>query len=308
MGQIDERNKRRILVRLIRMAQYFNEKSVGNFAASTAFFFFISLIPIGILLSAMLPLTGIGEEEFVRGITTYTPDVVDGMVEKIIRDAFSSGSGVYSFSVIAIIYASGRGMIALMQGLNAIYDAREHRSYPRIVMVALIYMILLLLSVILFLILGVFADYLYDFIGRHFPVLLSFASEIMAGRMPLILVTSFALFLLMYTYVPAEEQVLLLQVPGAVFSTIGWVVFSKLFSVFMGGGSIYSTYYGSLASIVILMMWMYGCFFIILVGGYINVVFEGIFPFLKERKKAGKKKREESGFGSTKQLTDDRMK
>ncbi len=283
MEEISEKQKKKILARVIRAIMDFNGKNVGNFAASTSFFFFISLIPILILLSALLPLTGIDEESFVRIITHYTPDVVDGLIEVIIRDAFSSGGKVFSISIIAIIYTAGKGMIALMQGLNVIYGVREHRSYPRIVFVAVIYMIMLLVVIILSLIFGVFAEYLYDFIGRYLPALKAVAGELMAGRLPVIVGSSLVLFLLIYTFVPAGERRFFRQLPGAVFSTVGWMVFSWFFSFFMAGGSIYSTYYGSLATIVIFMLWMYGCFFIILLGGYINVIFEGVVPVLKKR-------------------------
>ena len=60
------------------------------------------------------------------------------------------------------------------------------------------------------------------------------------------------------------------------------MIFSKVFSLFMSHGSIYSTYYGSLATIVIFMLWMYGCFYILLIGGYINVVCAKLSPLSRQ--------------------------
>ena len=56
---------------------------------------------------------------------------------------------------------------------------------------------------------------------------------------------------------------------GAVFSALAWVVFSFFFSLFISS-SIYTTYYGSLAAIAVFMMWLYGCFYILLLGANLN--------------------------------------
>lgn len=265
------RQKRQsILVAAVRFVSGFTEKHVSNYASGTAFFFFISLIPFCILLSTLLPLTGIDEETFTEIVTVHTPEIVEGLVRNIIRDAFASSGTVFSLSLIAILYASGKGMIALIQGMNVVYGIREHRSYIRIVIVAAVYMVLFMALIIVFLLVGVFGEMIYGIITPMFPHLTASLSWLMPVRP--ILITSFpiVLFLLMYTFVPAKNQKLLRQLPGALFATVGWIVFSDFFSIVMSRGSIYSTYYGSLATIVIFMLWMYGCLYILLIGGYIN--------------------------------------
>ena len=268
------RQKRQsILISMVRLIADFSEKKVGNFASSTAFFFFISLIPFCILLSTLLPLTGIDKEMFVEFVVSHTPDIVDGIVRSIIEDAFASSGTVFSLSLLAILYASGKGMIALMQGLNVVYGIKEHRSYPRIACVAVTYMVLLMGFIIISLLLGVFGEMLATFIAEQFPQTERLMTHIMGMRLFVIIALSVILFLLMYTYVPAKNQVLVQQFPGTIFAMVGWMVFSKFFTIAMSHGSIYSTYYGSLAAIVIFMLWMYGCFYILLIGGYINVIF-----------------------------------
>lgn len=260
---------------VITFATGFGGRNPGNYAASTAFFFFISLIPIFILISVLLPVTGVSEDTFIRVVTHYTPDIIDGIVASIIVDAFNSSTKVVSISAVTLVYTAGRGMMALMQGLNVVYDIREHRNYIHIIFVAILYMFFFLLFTIAFFILMVFGEIIFDFVRTRFPDLDNIMEEIMAMRSMVLLATAIVLFNMLYSFVPALHQKFLHQIPGAVFSTVGWYVFSKFFSIFMSNGSIYTTYYGNLAAIVIFLMWMYGVFYIVLFGGYLNHVFMG---------------------------------
>ncbi|MBQ7719002.1 MAG: YihY/virulence factor BrkB family protein, partial [Clostridia bacterium] len=66
----------------------------------------------------------------------------------------------------------------------------------------------------------------------------------------------------------------LLQLPGAVFTSVSWSAFSFFFSLYINGMYNYTVFYGSLATVTIFLFWLYGCFFILLVGGSINCLFE----------------------------------
>ena len=206
MSRITRKQKKSLLANAAHLVTDFTDKKLGNFAASTAFFFFISLIPMCILLSTLLPLTGLDKQLFEELVTAYIPPVVEGLVQSIIEDAFSSSTKVFSLSILAIFYASGRGMIALMQGLNVVYGIREHRSYPRIVLVAVIYMFLLLAFIIGSLILGVFGENIYHFVGSHVPHMEHVMAEILGLRALVIFGSAIVLFSLMYTYTPARNQ------------------------------------------------------------------------------------------------------
>jgi membrane protein len=79
-----------------------------------------------------------------------------------------------------------------------------------------------------------------------------------------------AFFALVYKAVPERTATFLSQLPGAVFSAVGWIAFSGIFSVYINSFSDYHTVYGNLASAVILMLWLYFCMFILYTGAQIN--------------------------------------
>lgn len=63
------------------------------------------------------------------------------------------------------------------------------------------------------------------------------------------------------------------HLPGAVFAAIGWMVVSWVFSVYVDIFEGFSSMYGSLTTIVLIMLWLYFCMYSILIGGVINVMF-----------------------------------
>ena len=82
----------------------------------------------------------------------------------------------------------------------------------------------------------------------------------------------FALFfLLLYKVLPNHRVRFSSLLPGAVFSSLGWLVFSRLFSFYIENFSNYASLYGSLTAVVLLMLWLYVCMYILFLGGEVNV-------------------------------------
>jgi len=80
------------------------------------------------------------------------------------------------------------------------------------------------------------------------------------------------LFAMMYAYIPNEKLKFREQLTGAMFSAIIWSIFSWGFSLYVSRAGAYSIY-GSLSIIVIVMLWLYFCMYIIMVGAYLNRYF-----------------------------------
>ena len=73
----------------------------------------------------------------------------------------------------------------------------------------------------------------------------------------------------MFIAIPRKQVSLRNAFFGAALASAGWVLFSFIFSVFVENFANYATIYGSLAALVILMVWLYACMFILLIGGEI---------------------------------------
>ena len=84
---------------------------------------------------------------------------------------------------------------------------------------------------------------------------------------------------MIYAYIPNKKLRFTWQIPGAVFSAVVWNVFSWAFSIYVTRVNDFNTY-GNLATIVIIMLWMYMCMYIIMIGAFINRYFGPAYQFL----------------------------
>lgn len=96
------------------------KRNMGAYAGSIAFFFLLSMIPILILTSILLPLVGYSEADFVHLMTSIVPVQAIPAVRRIIHEAYRLSGTVLPMTLVALIWSCARGMLGLMYGLNTV--------------------------------------------------------------------------------------------------------------------------------------------------------------------------------------------
>jgi membrane protein len=163
-------------------------------------------------------------------------------------------------------------MMALIRGLNIIYDVDEKRNYFYLRFIAVLYTLAMFVIMLIMLMIMVFGDIVKHILERAFPGIWSVAVFFMNFKFVLVIGIATFFFALIYTYVPSARIRFVYQLPGAVFSAVVWYAFSWVFSVYVdltSGNSVY----GSLATPVFLMFWLYFCIYIFLIGAFLNRFF-----------------------------------
>ena len=251
------------------------KQNISAFAASTAFFLFLSLVPMLIMVCTIIPFTPLTEEHLLEAVTDITPPQLDGLAAGLISNVYDKSAGILSVAIIATIWSAGKGVMALMQGLNAVNDVEEHRNYFVIRGVASFYTLVMLLVLILSLFVMVFGEQLVILVWHRVPQLKRLISLILNFRFLFVWGILILLFSGIYAYVPDRKQKLKEQIPGAVFAAVSWSILSWGISMYLYFGNPYGIY-GSLSVIIVVLLWMYFCMYIILVGAYFNKNFWNI--------------------------------
>ncbi len=251
-----------------------SDLNVGTYASSIAFFFFLSMIPLLILACAVLPYIHADQNDIIRYITIVTPDIADELVAELVRQAYNSTSKLLSVSAVVVIWTSSQAMMALIRGLDQIYQVEKKPSFFRMAVLSVFYTLITLIIMTTLMVFMVFGREVRLFLDAYLPNTRILDLGIKNGRYAVLFVIAVLLFTLIYTFGPSGVRNYLYQLPGAAISMVAWVVFSKFFSIYVNGINIYTTFYGSLTTIAILLFWMYCCFYIVLTGGFINCQFE----------------------------------
>lgn len=251
------------------------KQNISAHAASIAFFFFLSIVPMLIMICAILPYTPLTEENLVKAVTDVVPDMAVPLTESLISDVYDRSAGVMSVAIIATIWSAAKGVLALMRGLNAVNGVEEKRNYFVVRAIASLYTVVMLIVVILSLFINVFGNQLVNLALHRFPLLQDIATFAMNFRFMVVWVVLTVLFAAIYAYVPDERLKFKEQIPGAAFAAVVWSVFSWVFSIYINYSNSYGIY-GSLSIIIIILLWMYFCMYIIMVGAYLNCYFSPV--------------------------------
>lgn len=260
-----------------------SRKNISAFAASTAFFLFLSLIPALMLLCAIIPYTPLTEANLMSAAREISPDAMNGLLTSIIADVYDKSIGIISVTAIATLWSAGKGVLGLMRGLNAVNDVEEDRNYLVLRMVASLYTVLMLIAILLSLLIMVFGNSLIRLIEGVIPQISYLFDLLMHFRSLFVWAVLTIVIALIYTYVPGARMGFKMQLPGAVFAAVAWSVMTWVFSVYVDVFNGFNTY-GNLTTIIILMLWLYAAMYIILVGAYMNRYFKPAFQFFVGKK------------------------
>ncbi len=281
---------RRLLFIGYDFGKHMGRKNISAYAASTAFFIFLSLIPALMLLCSLLPYTPITEANLMTVAKDISPDAVNPLLVNVITEVYGQSAGIVSVTAIATLWSAGKGILALMRGLNAIHDVEEDRNYFVLRLMACLYTVLMLLAVILSLLVTVFGNTLINVIERSFPRSDYLFNMLLNFRTPFIWLVLTVVLALMYAYVPGTKQGFRMQLPGAGFAAVGWSVMTWAFSVYEDQFNGF-TAYGNLTTIIILMLWLYAGMYVILAGAFMNRYFKPAFQFFIGKKNVDKRKK-----------------
>lgn len=260
-------------IKIIRaFARKIRDDCISAFSAQAAFFVIISFFPFIMLLLTILQ-DIFSEITLLQSLTNIFPSSVHLLITRIITEVYARTTGtIVSFAAITALWAASRGVLAIIHGLNSVYCIDETRGYIRLRIIAAFYTFIFIIMVVVTLSILVFGNRIYIWIQGKIPVLSELALFIISIRTigALCILTLF--FLLLYVVIPNRKTRIYKELPGAFISAAGWMGYSYLFSFYVDNMSNYSNTYGSLAAIVIFMLWLYFCMYILFIGAEINVV------------------------------------
>ena len=257
----------------VEIAQGFGSLDVGTYASSIAFFFFLSIIPMLILASGLIPYMGMRQDDLIHAITSITPDIIDELITNVVWESFNRSTRLIPMSFIILIWASSQGTMAMMRGLNKIYRTHDHRTYFELLPISIVYTIIILIMMFVMIFL-IFSNLVNRPVQEALPQSLIVQFFTTLGRYSLALIIVLLILTMFYTFLPKGRRNFLHQLPGALLTIVVWIFFSLFFTLYINGTNRYTSFYGSLGTVAIFLFWLFCCFYILLIGGFINNYFE----------------------------------
>ena len=257
------------------ISQKIDDDKVGAYAAQSSFFILVSFIPCIILLCTLIQYTPITEVMLLDAFEQIVPSQLTPVVSSIVNEIYyRSSAALISITAIVTLWVAGKAFLGIAEGLNSIYGITETRNYFIRRFKACIYTLVLLVVIVVCLGLLVFGNIIMNLTQETFPVFSVIIRQLLRHKTILVQCLLTLFFMFLYKYVPDRKSSLIRELPGALFAGIGWQVFSFVYSLYVNQSSGFMNMYGSLATIVFAMLWLYFCISIVFYGAEVNTFIE----------------------------------
>lgn len=247
---------------------------ISAYAAESAFFIMLSTIPFMMLLVTAAGYV-ISDEiyEYIELAADALPSVIGKEIKaEIISLIERPISAPLSLSALGMVLSASRGIRSVRRGIRSVYGEDGGGAVTEIIY-SLVFTASFIIVITAILVFFVFGSALRTLISESVPRAES-AVDFAVSLSPIFFFAMLAFFFaaVYHAFTPkfSVSERFRDSIPGALVSSLCWVVFSFGFSVFIDNFSNMSYIYGSLAVIMILMLWLYMIMYILLIGAEIN--------------------------------------
>jgi membrane protein len=249
----------------------FRDDDIPALGAQLAYSLLLAFFPFLIFLMTVIAYSSIKSETILLSLQAILPSEVFILIKNTVVEVVDSKYGhLLSVSLIFTVLAASNGFKAVIKGLNKAYDEQEERGFFKIQLISI-----LCTFALAFVILATFTLLVFgNILGNYFTVRFGY-SRVFKDLWDLIryvftLLDMIFVFSALYRYTPCRRMSWLEVLPGALFSTLGWLVVSIGFSYYVDNFARYSKIYGSIGAVIILMTWLFLSSVIIILGGELN--------------------------------------
>ncbi len=261
---------------LLRTWNEMGDDHVSMISAGVAFYGLLAIFPA---IAAVISIWGLMAdpqqlEQQIEQLSSNLPQAGSIISDQARKIASGAGTGVSLAAiggVLLALYSASKGMKALIEGLNIIYDEDEKRGFFRLNLTALGLTLGMIVVLIVSLALIMAAPTLLGSLGLGSAV----QTLVTWLRWPALFVVTVVSLGVLYRFAPSRDEPQWHWVSGgAVLATVLWLVASIAFSIYVSNFGSYNETYGSLGALVILLTWFWASAFIVLMGAELNAEME----------------------------------
>ena len=261
-----------LIGKIMDAAKTVKQMHIPLHAAYAAYFIVLAVFPALVLILSVLRYTGMEVRGLVELLDDILPSTMAEGAEELIYSTYRNSSGaMVGVSAVTALWSASRGIYGLLTGLNAVYGVSENRGYIYTRSISVVYTFVFILILLLTLVLHVFGNSIINLMRQVNNPVVIFFTDLIDLRFFLLLFLQSLVFTLMFMVLPNKRRSRFMEsLPGGVPSSLGWLVFSDIYSIYVENFSKYSTIYGSVYGIAITMLWLYCCMSILFYGGALN--------------------------------------
>ncbi len=258
---------------ILELARRFWTKGLPDLGAQVAFYLILAFFPFLMLLLHLLALTPLADVELLLSQSWILPETTYLLVVSVAEE-LTTGTNLtlVSLSVLISVWIASRGMLSLEKAVNVSFGITKGRPLLLKLLFSMVFTVVLLMAIQI--------SFVGLVLGQTIGSALVESLELPDYFLPLWNLIRYAVSLffmvmvvtILYMGLPHKPLRMGQVLPGALLTTAGWVLISQLFSSYVNRFAHYSYIYGSLGAVVGLILWLYLCAMVFLLGAELDAL------------------------------------
>ncbi|ABR36985.1 MULTISPECIES: YihY/virulence factor BrkB family protein [Clostridium] len=258
---------------IIHLIVKIKRDDVFALASQLAYYLILSFFPFMLFLMTLAGFSSISSKQILGQLNVMLPRSVLELTQSTVVEIFDNQyTGLLGISILLTLWTASSAFKAIIKSINKAYNFKEERSFIKLSIISMLGILALAVTIILALTALVFGNVIGDYIKSINPFYEIILIIWNIFRYTFILAIMISIFICVYKFAPAKKLVWKEVIAGSIFSTVGWVLVSFVFSFYIDNFNNYSRFYGSLGAVFILMTWLFLISIIFILGVEINFV------------------------------------
>jgi membrane protein len=259
-----------------------------TYAAALAYHVLFSLFPFIIFLIALLAFLNLSDffDWLRQQAQIFLPEQAIQPVDQVIAQLRQQQGGLLSFGVIVALWSASAGVRATMHALNVAYNVQEGRPSWKLYLLSVLYTVGIAAMLIIAALLLALGPQTMQWLAYQIGLEEAFVTLWTWLRWPVVVLLLSLAVAAVYYVAPDVEQRFRFITPGAIISVFSWIAASLAFNYYVRNFANYNAMYGSIGTIIVLLLYFFISSAVLLFGAEVNAVIEHHAP---EGKQPGEK-------------------
>ena len=255
----------------------FADDQLTDRAAALTYYAVLSIFPGLLVVVSLLGLLGTQTKPLVDNLTSAAPGNVQQLIKPVtanLQNGHTSAGFTAILGIVLALWSASGYIAAFMRAANVVYDMREGRPFWKVtpirIGVTVLIMVLLVVSALLVVVSGGLASHVGQVLGIG-PAAVTVWD---IAKWPVLLIIVSLMISILYWVAPNAKRGFQWVSPGGVLAVVAWLAASGLFAVYVANFSHYNKTYGSIAGVIVFLIWLWISNIAILFGAEFNAELE----------------------------------
>ncbi|WP_417900290.1 YihY/virulence factor BrkB family protein [Bacillus haimaensis] len=257
-----------------RLGKEMKDDRATGLAAEQAYYYMLAIFPLLILTLSILPYLSIDPVKAIEFLNTIMPQQTVELIEDSIYEFISKpNGGLLTLGILGTIWSASNGMNAFIKAMNEAFNVQETRSFIMVRLLSIGLTIGLIFAFLIAFFLPIFGGVIISNLEKFIYIPGGTSVLLNVLRFIIAFVVIFAIITILYRVAPNVDKTFKEVIPGSLVATIIWQLISLGFSFYVSNFGNYSSTYGSLGGVIVLMLWLFLTGLALVIGGEINAIY-----------------------------------